>query len=214
MEILSFTVTPFMVNCFVIKDKGEALVVDPGEAAPALLEAIGDCRVRLIVNTHCHCDHCGGNAALVQRTGADLAIHKDESPLLEAIEAQGQMFGVRVTPSPAPTRFLGEGDKVNVGAASFTVAHVPGHSPGHIMLAGEGCIFSGDVLFAGSIGRMDLPGGNEQQLMESIRTRLLPLPDETVVYPGHGPATTIGEERRTNPFLAGGGRGLAGLVGL
>ena len=201
MEILTFPVTPFVVNCFVLKDNGEALVIDPGDVTPALLRGIAGCTVRLIVNTHCHCDHCGGNAALVQQTGAELAIHKDELPLLHAMEAQGQMFGIRVTPSPEPDRFLEEGDVVTVGSVSLKVAHVPGHSPGHIMLVGNQYVFSGDVLFAGSIGRMDLPGGSEGQLMESIRTRLLTLPDETVVYPGHGPATTIGEERCSNPFL-------------
>lgn len=201
MEVLTVPVTPFVVNCFVIKDGGEAIVVDPGDAPPTLLDAIADCKVRLIVNTHCHCDHCGGNAALVKHTGAELAIHKDELPLLQAMVAQGQMFGIHVEPSPEPDRFLEDGDVVTVGSTSLKVVLVPGHSPGHIMLVADNCIFSGDVLFAGSVGRMDLPGGSEEQLMNSIETRLLTLPDETIVYPGHGPATTIGDERHSNPFL-------------
>jgi glyoxylase-like metal-dependent hydrolase (beta-lactamase superfamily II) len=117
------------------------------------------------------------------------------------MELQAQMFGVDVEPSPDPNRFLSEGDRIEVGGASFRVVHAPGHSPGHIMLVGDGVVFCGDVLFQGSIGRTDLPGGDYHQLLASIRDKLLILPDETVVYPGHGPSTTIGDERRTNPFL-------------
>ena len=201
MEVLTFQITPFLVNCFVVKDGGEALVIDPGEAAPRLLRAIESCDVRAIVNTHCHCDHCGGNAALKEKTQADLMIHKDELPLLRSMEMQGQMFGVPVTPSPDPDRFLSEGDTLDVGNVSLEVFHAPGHSPGHIVLVGDGVVFGGDVLFSGSIGRTDLPGGNYRQLLESIRTKLLVLPDDTIVYSGHGPDTTIGTERRTNPFL-------------
>ncbi len=202
MEILSYPVTPFMVNCYVLRDGGEAVVVDPGEATPAVLKAIAGYRVRSIVNTHGHCDHCGGNAAVVASTGAELLIHKADLPLLEHIEAQGQMFGVPMEASPLPTRFLEEGDTISFGAVSLDVLHAPGHSPGHIILSGDGFIISGDVLFAGSIGRTDLPGGSYGQLLESIRTKILPLPDATLVYSGHGPHTTVGEERRTNPFLA------------
>jgi len=203
MEILTFTVTPFFVNCYVVKSGGEAVVIDPGDVSHDLSRALGDVSVRMIVNTHCHCDHCGGNAALVRDTHAPLAIHEEELPLLQAMEAQGQMFGVTVTPSPMPDQYLKEGDTVKVGSVEMDVVHAPGHSPGHIMLAGEGLVFVGDVVFAGSIGRTDLPGGNHHQLLESIRAKLLDLPDRTVLYPGHGPATTVGEERRHNPFLIG-----------
>jgi len=203
MEILSFPVTPFIVNCLVLKDGGEALVVDPGEATPAVLRSLDGCTVRTIVNTHCHIDHCGGNAALKAETGAELVIHKDELQLLQHMAAQAMMFGVPVTSSPDPDRFLAEGDTVSVGEAALRVLHAPGHSPGHIVLVGDGYVIAGDVLFAGSIGRTDLPGGDYDQLMESIRTKLLTLPDDTTVYTGHGPATTIGAERRGNPFLVG-----------
>ena len=201
MEIQTFQVTPFIVNCFVVKDAGEAVVIDPGDVPPSLLRALQGIKIRLIVNTHCHCDHCGGNAELMEKTGAPLAIHREELPLLRSMEIQAQMFGVSVAPSPEPDRFLQDGDTVEVGKIALRVALVPGHSPGHIMLAGDGCVFSGDVLFEGSIGRTDLPGGDYRQLMDSIRTKLLTLPDNTVVYPGHGPSTTIGDERRANPFL-------------
>jgi len=157
--------------------------------------------VRMIVNTHCHCDHCGGNAPLLEKTGAELAIHREDLPLLRSMELQARMFGVDVEPSPDPNRFLNEGDRIEVGGASFRVVHAPGHSPGHIVLVGDGVVFCGDVLFQGSIGRTDLPGGDYHQLLASIRDKLLVLPDETVAYTGHGPSTTIGDERRTNPFL-------------
>ncbi len=203
MEIHSFQVTPFCENCFVVCDGGEALVIDPGDVSPKMLRLLAGCTVRAIVNTHCHCDHCGGNAELKAKTGADLLIHRDELPLLRAMDVQAQMFGVQVAPSPDPDRFMNEGDVLTVGAASFKVLHAPGHSPGHVVLVGEGVAFVGDVLFAGSIGRTDLPGGDYGQLMDSIRTKLMKLPDETVVYSGHGPETTIGVERGSNPFLVG-----------
>lgn len=203
MEILSYPVTPFVVNCYVIRDGDEAIVVDPGEATPAVLRAVAGYRVKAIVNTHGHCDHCGGNGALVASTGAELLIHKADLPLLEHLEAQGRMFGVPMEASPSPNRFLEEGDTVSFGSVSLDVLHAPGHSPGHIVLRGDGFVLCGDVLFAGSIGRTDLLGGSYEQLLDSIRTKILPLPDTTVVYSGHGPHTTVGEERRTNPFLAG-----------
>lgn len=201
MEILCIPVTPFVANCFVLREADEVLVVDPGEAAPEVLRAIEGRTVRAIVNTHAHADHCGGNAELVRRTGAPLLCHGQDLPLLRTIEQQGMMFGVPFPPSPEPDRLLEEGDTVEVGSARLRVLHTPGHSPGHIVLVGDGFVITGDVLFAGSIGRTDLPGGSYEQLLQSIRDKLMPLPDETVVYSGHGPATTIGEERRTNPFL-------------
>jgi glyoxylase-like metal-dependent hydrolase (beta-lactamase superfamily II) len=201
MDIIALPLTPFVTNCYVVRDGGEALIIDPGEAAPELLECIDGHTVKTVVNTHCHCDHCGGNAEVLGHTGAELICHKEELPLLRSLVQQGSMFGVPFRPSPDPDRFIDEGDTVRVGSVMFDVLHVPGHSPGHIALLGDGFVFSGDVLFAGSIGRTDLPGGNYEQLLHSIRTKLLPLPDDTVVYNGHGRETTIGIERRTNPFL-------------
>ncbi len=203
MEIRTFQVTPFMVNCYIVKDGEEALVIDPGDVSPAMTRYLSGTKVCMIVNTHCHCDHCGGNAELLRMTHAPLAIHREELPLLRAIEVQAQMFGVSAESSPDPDQYLQEGDAVSVGATTFKVLHAPGHSPGHIVLLGDGVAFAGDVLFEGSIGRTDLPGGNYHQLIESIHTKLLTLPDDTVVYTGHGPSTTIGAERRMNPFLQG-----------
>lgn len=201
MEILTFTVTPFAENCFVVRDGGEALVIDPGEAVPELLDALDGYTVNTLVNTHCHVDHVGGNAAVMKKTGAELVCHRDAAPMLAHAPQQALMFGLTVPPSPPPDRFIDEGDEVKVGGVVLKVVNVPGHAPGHIALIGDGFVFSGDVLFAGSIGRTDLPGGSYHQLMTSIRTKLLTLPDRTRVYSGHGPVTTIGQERLTNPFL-------------
>jgi len=201
MDILTIPMTPFETNCYVVRDGNEAIVVDPGEVSPPLLAAIEGCTVRAIVNNHGHCDHCGGNAKLLEKTGAKLLAHEADLFLIRTIVEQGRMFGVTFDPSPDPTNFIVEGSVVSVGGARLYVLLTPGHSPGHIVLVGDACVFAGDVLFAGSIGRTDLPGGNYKQLIESIRDKLLTLPDATVVYSGHGPATTIGEERWGNPFL-------------
>lgn len=203
MDILCFPMTPFVTNCYVVRDGGEALVIDPGEVTPELLDAIEGYTVKTVVNTHCHCDHCGGNAEILEKTGAELVCHEDELGWLRALPQQGQMFGVPFDPSPDPNRFIKEGDTVRVGNLSFGVREAPGHSPGHVVLVGDGAVIGGDVLFQGSIGRTDLPGGSYPQLIESIKTKLMTLPDDTIVYSGHGPETTIGAERRSNPFLVG-----------
>jgi glyoxylase-like metal-dependent hydrolase (beta-lactamase superfamily II) len=193
--------TPFAENCYLLKDGGEAIVVDPGEASPELMRAIDGANVIAIVLTHSHIDHVGGNADVKAATGAELVCHEEAAPMLEAVQYQGRMFGMDVPASPKPDRFIDEGDVVKVGAAELRVVNVPGHAPGHIALIGDGFVIGGDVLFAGSVGRTDLPGGSGKVLLDSIRNKLMVLPDETVVYSGHGPATTIGNERRSNPFL-------------
>lgn len=203
MDILCFPMTPFVTNCYVVRDGGEALVIDPGDVTPELLDAIEGYTVKTVVNTHCHCDHCGGNAEILEKTGAELVCHEDELGWLRALPQQGQMFGVPFDSSPDPNRFIKEGDTVRVGDLSFEVREAPGHSPGHVVLVGDGMVLGGDVLFQGSIGRTDLPGGSYPQLIESIKTKLMTLSDDTIVYSGHGPETTIGAERRSNPFLVG-----------
>jgi len=201
VEIQSFVTTPFAENAYVITDSGEAMVVDPGEATPELLDAIEGFRVTTLVNTHAHIDHVGGNAEIKRRTGAEFVCHANAREMLDSIPMQGQMFGLSVEPSPAPDRLIAEGDTLQVGNVTLKIVDVPGHAPGHIALVGDGFVVSGDVLFAGSIGRTDLFGGDMDLLMESIRTKLLPLPDDTVVLSGHGPPTTIGRERTSNPFI-------------
>lgn len=201
MEIINLVTTSFGENCIVIRDGGEALVIDPGEATQEVLDAIDGYTVKTLVNTHAHIDHVGGNAKIIEVTGAELVCHRDCSEMLQNVSTQGQMFGMQVENSPAPDRFLEEGDSVTVGSVELKVVYVPGHAPGHIALVGDGFVIVGDVLFAGSIGRTDLPGGDYDVLMASIKNHLLTLPDETVVYSGHGPSTTIGTERSTNPFI-------------
>jgi hydroxyacylglutathione hydrolase len=203
VEIQHFVLTPFAENCYVVSDNGDAIIIDPGEATPELKAAADAFNVTTIVNTHCHIDHCAGNAGMKAHTGAELILPEGELPLLENMPLQAQMFGVHAEPSPPPDRFLQEGDVVTVGNTKFDVLSTPGHSPDHVVLVTDGIVFGGDVLFQGSIGRTDLPGGSMETLLESIRTKLWPLPDETVVYTGHGPPTTIGQEKRINPFLAG-----------
>ncbi len=201
MEILCFTVTPFAENCFVLVEGNEALVVDPGEAAPELLQALSRYTVKTIALTHAHIDHVGGCSGVKAATGAELVCHREAAPMLEAAPLQGRMFGMDVPPPPAPDRFFDEGDTVSVGGVALKVVNCPGHAPGHVAFVGDGFIIGGDVLFAGSVGRTDLPGGSMGVLLDSIRTRFLSLPDDTEVYSGHGPVTTIGWERKTNPFL-------------
>ncbi|MDK1022484.1 MAG: MBL fold metallo-hydrolase [Candidatus Hydrogenedentes bacterium] len=201
MEILEFVTTPLMENCIVVKDGDEAIVIDPGEATQELLDAIEGLTVKFVVNTHAHFDHVGGNAAILERTGAELLCHRDCVEMLKEATSSGEKYGKRVDESPAPDRLLEEGDTVSVGSVTMKVVYVPGHAPGHIALIGDGFAIVGDVLFAGSIGRTDFPGGSHQMLLDSIKSKLLPLPDETVVFCGHGPSTTIGMERRSNPFL-------------
>ncbi len=197
MEIQCFVVTPFAENCFVLKVGNEALVIDPGEAPPELLAALEGFTVKTLVNTHTHIDHVGGNAAVIKATGAELICHKEAAEMLAHVPEQGKMFGMQVEPSPAPDRFIDEGDTVSIGGTELDVVYVPGHAPGHIALIGDG----GDVLFNGSIGRTDLPGGDYETLMTSIKEKFLVLPDDTVVLSGHGPQTTIGAEKKINPFV-------------
>jgi len=202
MEIEQIPVSPFAQNCCVLRSGGETVVVDPGEVSPALARAVAGDRVTMVLNTHAHIDHAGGNAEMVRLTGAPLLLHELEVPLLQSLEMQGRMFGVRCEPSPMPDRYLKEGDQIQVGQETLKVLFTPGHSPGHVSFLGDGFIIGGDCLFPGSIGRTDLPGGDYDALMQTLREKFLTLPDETLVYNGHGPVTTIGRERRRNPFLA------------
>ena len=201
MEIHSFTMTPFAENCIVLVDDGEAIVIDPGEPTRELLDAIEPLKVTAIVLTHSHIDHVGGVAEVKDATGAELVCHEEAAPMLQAIQEQGRMFGMDIAPAPEPDRFIDEGDTVNVGSAELKVVNAPGHAPGHIALIGDGFIIGGDVLFAGSVGRTDLPGGSGKVLHESIMTKFMTLPDDTVVYSGHCSPRTIGMERASNPFI-------------
>lgn len=201
---------PFRENTYVISDDtGECIILDPGcqepEERDILLEYIGESQLKpvKIVNTHCHIDHILGVAFLHDQFKLPFLTHRLEKPLLKASIAQGEFFGLEVQTPPEPTDFLTEGDTLTFGNSVFGVIHIPGHSPGGIVLFNKDqqCMFTGDVLFQGSIGRTDLPGGDYNSLVSSIRQKLLILDPEIRAYPGHGPDTTIGIEIKSNPFF-------------
>lgn len=200
---------PLATNGYLVCDEvgGHAMAIDaPMGSAEALIVQAVEWKATLewLVNTHGHFDHVLDNAAVLRQGGVRLAIHAEDARLLTI--PQARMFGLDLDMEPVrPDVLLADGDEVKVGSLVFQVLHCPGHSPGSVVLfePREKVAFVGDVLFAGAIGRADLPGGNYAALMRSIGERLIPLGDEVRVYPGHGPATTIGQERRTNPFLVG-----------
>jgi len=209
LRVTKFTFNPFQENTWVLDDGREAIVVDPGcsdtaeeQELEGWLEENGLVPVRLVL-THAHIDHVLGCAWMHTRYGLLPEMHRADLALLHAAERQGRMYGVRCEPSPEPEVFLNEGDRVTLGDESLHVLFVPGHAPGHIAFwhPGQRFVISGDVLFQRSIGRTDLPGGDMDTLLSSIREQLFPLGDDVTVHCGHGPDTTIGEERRLNPFL-------------
>jgi glyoxylase-like metal-dependent hydrolase (beta-lactamase superfamily II) len=207
LEIVPIPNGQFAENCYLVYDPAhpETVLVDPGEEPERFLaearrlgRAIG-----AIWITHAHVDHISGVATVREETGAPVHLHPDDLPLYQNLPQQGLWFGLRLSAPPAPEVALRHGQRLRVGGVELEVRHSPGHSPGHVCFVAPGVVLGGDVLFEGSIGRTDLPGGDYDTLIASIRRELLTLPDATVVHPGHGPATTIGRERRTNPFLTG-----------
>ncbi len=206
MIIVPMPVGLIQTNCYVVgcPETEVGAVIDPGGHPQRILAEVEkhELMLKYVLNTHAHFDHTDANGALVEATGATLALHAADQPLLE--QAGGAaLFGLEAEASPPPTLELHDGDELAVGNLRFRVLHTPGHTPGHVCFyePDEGVLFDGDVLFRRGIGRTDLPGGSYQQLMDSIRRVLFALPDETVVYAGHGQPTTIGEEKRLNPWL-------------
>ncbi len=199
-------VGPLAVNCYIVGDDKtrEVLVIDPGGHARQIHEMVQNLRVRVtgIVLTHAHFDHVLGIEALKRATGAPLYVGADEKFMYEHMTEQGKTFGIAVPPLPDPEHWVNEGDVIRAGNFELQVLSAPGHSPGSIALynAENGVVFVGDVLMRGTIGRTDFEGGSMEELLRSIRTKLYTLPDATQVYSGHGPMTTIGEEKRMNPF--------------
>lgn len=207
MLLSTVVVTEFMTNCFIVGDDAtkEAIVIDPGGEAGRIVQEIKNLgvEVKAVVNTHAHVDHIGALKEIKNTFNAEIMLHNLELPILQTASRMGRLFGVSIEEPPEPDRFLADGDQVSCGNITLTVIETPGHSPGGISLVtsdGQYC-FAGDTLFAGSIGRTDLPGGDYHTLIQSIKTRLIPLGDDVKVLPGHGPATTMGNERRYNPFL-------------
>lgn len=210
LHIKPFTFNPYAENTYVLSDASKAcVIIDPGCYTPeerALLAgyiAAEGLTVTHLLNTHGHIDHMLGNAFVKDTYKVPFAAHKLAVPELEATQAYGSMMGIKPDISPEPDRLIAAGDVIQFGETSLDVWFTPGHSAGHVSFyhAASRQLFSGDVLFQGSIGRTDLPGGSFPVLMESIRDQFLPLPDEVIVYPGHGPETSIGAERQANPFI-------------
>ncbi len=203
----TLTVGPLETNCYILGDERskEAVVIDPGGDFKEIEEQLktAELRVKYIILTHGHFDHTGALAQLKKATGAEILIHAEDVPMLSST-GQAQPFLMESGADPcAADGTLQEGDKIQFGQHSLEVLHTPGHTPGGISLLVDKMIFVGDTLFCGSIGRTDLPGGSFQKLIDSIKRKLLTKGDDYLIYPGHGPATSVGEERRNNPFLDG-----------
>ncbi|MCX8203214.1 MAG: MBL fold metallo-hydrolase [Nitrososphaeria archaeon] len=200
LEVETLVVGPLSTNCYVVSSGGEALIVDPGWDAERVLRAVSGMKVVGIVATHGHFDHVGAVEELKRRLGVEFVIHRLDEGLLDVAGNHRARVGLRVE-RPRPDRFIEEGERIELGGVEIEVIHTPGHSPGSVCLRGAFTLFSGDTLFMGSVGRTDIFGGSFEQLERSIRDKLYVLDDATVVYPGHGPATTIGFEKRHNPFV-------------
>jgi glyoxylase-like metal-dependent hydrolase (beta-lactamase superfamily II) len=202
--IKDLTVGPIMANCFIVgcEKTREAAVIDPGDEPDKILLALAGLKlkVKYIINTHGHFDHVGGNKKMKEVTGADLLIHSNDAPMLSYLSKSASAWGLNAEDSPPPDLMVKDGDEIKFGEITLKVIHTPGHSPGGISLYSDGIVFVGDTLFAGSIGRTDFPGGDFETLIASIRKKLFVLGDDVRVLAGHGPETTIGAEKKYNPF--------------
>lgn len=202
MRVRRLILGPLETNCWLVDDGagGAVAVIDPADDAGSILQELGDARVGGIVLTHGHFDHLAAVRALVRATAAPLAVHRSDADAIRTAEGTGgRLFGFDAW-APKADRVLDDGDEVMIGSVRFEVIHTPGHTPGSVCLLAGNHLFSGDTLFAGSVGRTDFPGGDVRAMQRSI-ARLSALPDEVLVHPGHGPDTTIGRERRVNPFF-------------
>ncbi len=205
MIIKEMAVGALMANCIILgcEKTGEAAVIDPGDETERILLSLADSKLKLkyIINTHGHFDHVGGNKKMKEATGADILIHLLDAPMLSRLSSDAILFGFSAENSPPPDRTLEDNDTISFGEIRLKVIHTPGHSPGGISLYTDSKLFVGDTLFAGSIGRSDLAGGDFNALISSIKNRLFELDDDVNVFPGHGPNTTIGKEKLSNPFV-------------
>ena len=210
MILKKLVVGPFAANCYIVGSEltKEGMIIDPGDEARQILKSVrdGQLDIKFIVMTHGHIDHVGAVKEVKEATGAEVCVHTDDAKSISGQE--GRLISMPVSglsyPDPSsPDRLLKGGDSIDLGDLHFGVLHTPGHSPGGICLLGNGVLFTGDTLFNYGVGRTDLPGGSYSQLMNSLHTKLMVLPDNTIVYPGHGPETTIGAERSGNPYLHG-----------
>ncbi len=206
MILRRLVINPFGTNCYIVGSEStrEGMVIDPGGNGKEILRQVREIGldIKYVVLTHGHIDHIGAVKEVKEATGAEFCVHSGETRLVQE-RPLGSIVGLQYPILPAPDCWLNGGDSIDIGDLHFLVLHTPGHSPGGICLLGEGIVFSGDTLFNYGIGRTDFPGSSHSQLMNSIHTKLMVLPDNTVVYPGHGPETTVGAEQRGNPFLRG-----------
>ena len=207
MRISRLTVGPFEENCYLIADETSrhAVLVDPGDEADRIVRMVRESGADLeaIWLTHAHIDHIGAVAGVKREWNVPVYLHPADAPLYSAGAAQASFYGLPFEQPPPPERGFADRDRVRVGGLEFEVLHTPGHSPGHVVLHGNGVLLGGDLLFAGSIGRTDLPLSNPAAMEASLARVMRVLGDEVAVYPGHGPETSIGRERATNPFLNG-----------
>lgn len=211
MNVESFVFNPFQENTYVLYDETkECVVIDPGCNEPeekheltSFIES-NDLKVKLLLNTHCHVDHVLGNDFVKEKYKVDFLIHTSDLPVLKAVKAYAPSYGFFNYREAEPDRFMKEGDLISFGNQKLSVLFVPGHSPGHVAFYNEKSktVIAGDVLFYNSIGRTDMPGGDYDTLIASIHEKLFTLPDDVTVFPGHGPETSIGFEKKTNPFCA------------
>ena len=205
MIIKTIVVGPLDVNCYIFgcEDTKVAAIIDPGDNADEIIKVIDKegLKPEFIINTHAHFDHIGGVKAIQEHFKIDFSLHKEDLYLVENASEQATAFGLSPISKPDVNKFVNNGDKISLGDKVINVIHTPGHSPGGVCYHVDNNVFVGDTMFASSIGRTDLPGGSYETLISSIKERLSPLGDSTIVYPGHGPSTTIEGEREHNPFL-------------
>lgn len=205
MLIETLVVGMIQANCFIVADEAtkKAVIIDPGGDAPVIAKRIKDrgYDVTAILATHGHFDHVEALSGVKDAVDAPIMVHPEDIPLIKNMKNQGALFGIRVTEAPPPDNFLADGDEIKFGSLTIKVLHTPGHSRGSVCFLVDGHLFAGDLLFQGSIGRTDLAGGDYETLINSVLTKVFTLPDDTVVHPGHGPDTTVGREKRTNPFF-------------
>ncbi|MCH7679616.1 MBL fold metallo-hydrolase [candidate division KSB1 bacterium] len=205
MFIETLEVGPFAENCYVVgcEATNEGVIIDPGDEIDRILEKVATLKleIKYILITHAHLDHVKELSTLKNKIDVPVLMHRDDQFLLDGLPMQASAFGMTVSAIPKIDKYIAEGDTIQFGDIIFRVLHTPGHSPGNVSFVTREAAFVGDVLFSGSIGRTDLPGGDFALLIQSIKTKLFPLGDDIVIYSGHGPATTIKKEKETNPFL-------------
>lgn len=206
MILKTLVVGPLQVNCYIVgcEQTKKVAVIDPGDNVDRILMALAEdkLKVQYIINTHEHFDHVGGNKRLKEATGAPLLAHAKANDEIIHIASRAAVWGMQVEDSPPADRLLADGDQIDIGETiSLKVFSTPGHSLGSISLLTSGAVFVGDLIFSGSIGRTDFPGGDYQTLIDSVKEKIFTLDNDTIIYSGHGPATTVGREKLTNPFF-------------